>query len=219
MEKTMTAAMVVEHYKEVKSLLTEVGYSTRRRAGLLGKSAQTLKQYSVSPESAQHRRIPAEDLDKLRSAAIDEFWHKQWVFLSDWSNREGADGNAALPTRYHVGGQRYFAGAASRHFFLPRAQEIADETGGHLDGRALMPGQAPKPKMTDNAKIRSRWRKAVFALRMKVKPDEVKPILQQVTGLCEYQVLRVGIEYWPWRLAPQDKWTTVLEERIAEWRE
>jgi hypothetical protein len=101
-EKTMTAVGVVEHYKEVNSLLTEVSYSTRRRAGLLGKSGQTLKQYSVSPESEQHRMIPSKDLDMLRGTGIDLFWRAMPGFFSKWAGAEGLDGPSALPLGYDV---------------------------------------------------------------------------------------------------------------------
>ncbi|WP_142627956.1 hypothetical protein [Rhizobium sp. P007] len=209
----MTAAAVVDHYKEVNILLTEVGYSTRRRASLLGKSAQTLKQYAVSPESSQHRPIPSADLDKLRATGIDTYWHSMTVFLSKWSAAEGVDGPRALPLAYDVV-ERDHVYADSRHFFLPRAQELADETGGMISGPRVI-DRTLLPRVTGRALLRSRWRKAVFELRKKVKPAEVKPILTEISGYCEYSVLRIGIEYHPWRIPPQETWIVALEERIA----
>ncbi|MDX1216331.1 hypothetical protein GOL99_12375 [Sinorhizobium medicae] len=213
-EKTMTAVGVVDHYKEVNSLLTEVGFSTRRRASLLGKSAQTLKQYAVSPESAQHRLIPSADLDKLRATSIDTFWHSMTVFLSKWSAAEGVDGPRALPLAYDVV-ERDHVYADSRHFFLPRAHELADETGGMISGPRVIDRNL-LPKLTARAMLRSRWRKAVFALRKTVRPEEIKPILMDISGYCEYSVMRIGIEYHPWRIPPQEAWTVALEERIAQ---
>ncbi len=214
LEKTMTADGVVDHYKEVNSLLTEVGYSTRRRAGLLGKSAQTLKQYSVSPESAQHRMIPSNDLDMLRSTGIDLFWRAMPGFLSKWAGAEGLDGPSALPLGYDVV-ERQNLYADSRHFFLPRAQELADETGGMISGPRIIDRNL-LPKLTGRALLRSRWRRAVFALRKKVKPEAIKPILTEISGYCEYSVLRIGIEYVPFRIPPQESWIVALEERIAQ---
>lgn len=212
-EKTASPESVVEHYKEVNSLLTEVGFSTRRRASLLGKSAQTLKQYAVSPESAQHRLIPSADLDKLRATAVDTYWHSMTVFLSKWSVAEGVDGPRALPLAYDVV-ERDHIYADSRHFFLPRAQELADETGGMIAGPRLIDRNL-LPKLTGRAMLRSRWRRAVFAIRKTVKPEEVKPILMDVTGYCEYSVMRIGIEYVTFRIPPQEAWIVALEERIA----
>ncbi|MBX5111939.1 hypothetical protein HJB51_28840 [Rhizobium lentis] len=213
-EKTMTTAAVVEHYREVNILLTEVGYSTRRRASLLGKSAQTLKQYSVSPESAQHRLIPSADLDKLRATGIDTFWHSMTVFMSKWSVAEGVDGPRALPLAYDVV-ERDHIYADSRHFFLPRATELADETGGMISGPRVIDRNL-LPKLTGRAQLRSRWRRAVFVLRKTVKPDEIKPILTEISGYCEYSVMRIGIEYVPFRIPPQEAWIAALEERIAQ---
>lgn len=213
-EKTMTAASVVEHYKEVNILLTEVGYSTRRRASLLGKSAQTLKQYAVSPESAQHRLIPSADLDKLRATGIDTFWHSMTVFLSKWSAAEGVDGPRALPLGYDVVEREHIC-ADGRHFFLPRAQELADETGGMISGPRVIDRNL-LPRLTGRSLLRSRWRKAVFELKKRAKPDEIKPILTDISGHCEYSVLRIGIEYHPWRIPPQESWITALEERVAQ---
>lgn len=213
-EKTMTAAAVVDHYKEVNSLLTQVDFSTRRRASLLGKSAQTLKQYAVSPESSQHRLIPSAGLDKLRATGIDMFWHSMTIFMSKWSAAEGVDGPRALPLGYDVV-EREHVYAHGRHFFLPRAQELADETGGMISGpRAI--DRNLLPRLTGRAQLRSRWRRAVFALRKKAKPDEIKPILAAVSGYCEYSVLRIGIEYHPWRIPPQEAWIAAIEERIAK---
>ncbi|RVG70924.1 hypothetical protein [Sinorhizobium meliloti] len=212
-EKTMTAVGVVEHYKEVNALLTEVGYSTRRRAGLLKKSAQTLKQYSVSPESSQHRLIPSKDLDMLRNTGIDMFWRAMPRFLSTWAAAEGIDGPRALPLGYDVV-ERENVFADSRHFFLPRAQELADETGGKVSGpRAI--DRNLLPRLTGRAQLRSRWRKAVFALRKKVKPEEIISVLTEISGYCEYSVFRIGIEYHPWRIPPQEAWIVALEERTA----
>lgn len=212
-EKTMTAAAVVDHYKEVNSLLTEVGFSTRRRAGLLGKSAQTLKQYSVSPDSSQHRPIPSKDLDLLRATGIDLFWRSMPGFHSKWAAAEGIDGPQALPLGYDVV-ERENLFADSRHFFLPRATELADETGGMVSGPRVIDRNL-LPKLTARAQLRSRWRKAVFALRKKVKQEEIKPILTEISGYCEYSVLRIGIEYVPFRIAPQESWVVALEERTA----
>lgn len=212
-EKTMTAVGAVEHYKEVNALLTQVGYSTRRRAGLLGKSAQTLKQYSVSPESSQHRLVPSKDLDKLRATGLEMFWHAMPVFLSKWAAAEGIDGPRALPLGYDVV-ERQNVYADSRHFFLPRAQELADETGGMISGPRVIDRNL-LPKLTGRALLRSRWRKAVFALRKKVKPEEIKPILSEISGYCEYSVLRIGIEYHSWRIPPQEAWIVALEERVS----
>lgn len=212
-EKTMTAAAVVEHYKEVNSLLTQVDFSTRRRASLLGKSAQTLKQYAVSPESSQHRLIPSTDLDKLRTTAIDTYWHSMTVFLSRWSVAEGVDGPRALPLAYDVV-ERDHIYADSRHYFLPRAQELADETGGMISGPRVIDRNL-LPRLTGRAQLRSRWRRVVFALRKKVKPEEIKPILMDISGYCEYSVMRIGIEYVPFRIPPQESWIAALEERVA----
>ena len=216
-EKTMTAASVVEHYKAVNALLTEVGYSTRRRAGLLGKSAQTLKQYSVNPESPQYRRIPSADLDILRATAIEEFWRRQWTFMSKWAAAEGLDGPTALPIKYRIEGQSMLS-AGVTHFFRPRVQEIADETGGRIvclspKSKTEMP--AGVGQETELGAKRSRWRKSVFALRKVVKPEDVKPILSEVSGYCEYSVLRIGIEYLPFRIPPQERWILALKERIT----
>jgi hypothetical protein len=52
---------------------------------------------------------------------------------------------------------------------------------------------------------------SALALRNTVKPEEIKPILTDVTSYCEYSVLRIGIEYLP----AQDKWASALEEVIA----
>lgn len=213
LEKTMTAVGAVEHYKEVNALLTQVGYSTRRRAGLLGKSAQTLKQYSVSPESSQHRLVPSKDLDKLRATGIEMFWHAMPVFLSKWAAAEGIDGPRALPLGYDVV-ERQNVYADSRHFFLPRAQELADETGGMISGPRVIDRNL-LPKLSGRALLRSRWRKAVFALRKIVRPEEVKPILTEISGYCEYSVLRIGIEYVSFRIPPQEAWVVALEERVA----
>lgn len=213
LEKTMTAAAVVDHYKEINSLLTQVDFSTRRRASLLGKSAQTLKQYAVSPESSQHRLIPSADLDKLRATAVDTYWHSLTVFLSKWSVAEGVDGPRALPLAYDVV-ERDHIYADSRHFFLPRAQELADETGGMIAGPRLIDRNL-LPKLTGRAMLRSRWRRAVFELRKKVKPEEIKPILMDTSGYCEYSVMRIGIEYVPFRIPPQESWIAALEERVA----
>lgn len=217
-EKTMTAAAVVEHCKEVNALLTEVGYSTRRRAGLLGKSAQTLKQYSVSPESAQYRRIPSEDLDMLRATAIEEFWRRQWNFLSKWAAAEGFNGMSALPIRYRIVNGQTMMAAGVTHFFRPRIQEIADETGGEISSLSIAPHETIPSGVgqeTERAAKRSRWRKAVFALRKVVRPEDVKTILTDITGYCEYSVLRIGIEYLPFRIPPQDRWIAALKERMA----
>lgn len=212
-EKTASPEAIVEHYKAVNALLTEVGYSTRRRAFLLGKSAQTLKQYAVSPESSQHRLIPSADLDKLRATAIDTFWHSQTVFMSKWSVAEGVDGPRALPLAYDVV-ERDHVYADSRHFFLPRAQELADETGGMISGPRVLDRNL-LPRLTARAQLRSRWRRAVFALRKRVKPEEIKPTLREISGYCEYSVMRIGIEYVPFRIPPQEAWIVALEERIA----
>jgi len=215
--KTMTAELVVEHYKEVNALLTEVGYSTRRRAFLMGKTAQTLKQFSVNPESAQHRRISSADLDKLRATALDEFWRRQWEFMSKWSAHEGIDGPKGLPVRYRVEGQSMRVGGVT-HYFRPAAQELADETGGRVICLAPKTEDeipAGVGQETGRAAQRSRWRRALFALRGKVKPEDVKPILSETTGYCEYSVLRIGIEYPMWRIPPQEQWISALEERIA----
>jgi hypothetical protein len=217
-EKAATALDIVEHYREVNALLTDVGYSMRRRGFLVGKTVQTLKQYAVNPDSAQHRRIPSADLDKLRVAAIDEFWRKQWDFLSDWSHREGVEGPRALPLKFEVANVDSVLATGERHFFHPRVQEIADETGGVVYApwyRASIVPAIMAPKLTPGAAKRSRWRKAIFALRKKAALDEVKPILSDITGYCEYSVLRIGIEYFPWRIAPQDEWIAKLEERTA----
>lgn len=213
LEKTMTAAAVIDHYKEINSLLTQVDFSTRRRASLLGKSAQTLKQYAVSPESSQHRLIQSSDLDKLRTTAVDTYWHSMTVFLSKWSVAEGVDGPRALPLAYDVV-ERDHIYADSRHFFLPRAQELADETGGILSGPRVIDRNL-LPNLTGRAQLRSRWRRAVFALRKKVKPEEIKPIIMDISGYCEYSVMRIGIEYVPFRIPPQEAWIVALEERIA----
>lgn len=215
--KTMTAELVVEHYKEVNALLTEVGYSTRRRAFLMGKTAQTLKQFSVNPESAQHRRISSADLDKLRATALDEFWRRQWEILSKWNAQEGLDGAKALPIRYRVKGQSLRAGGVT-HFFRPAAQELADETGGGvvcLSSKREDEIPAGVGQETARAAQRSRWRKAVFALRKSVPPDEVKSILSEISGYCEYSVLRIGIEYPMWRIPPQEPWVSELEKRVS----
>ncbi|MEE9983292.1 hypothetical protein [Agrobacterium pusense] len=213
LEKTMTAAAVVDHYKEINSLLTQVDFSTRRRASLLGKSAQTLKQYAVSPESSQHRLIPSGDLDKLRTTAVDAYWHSMTVFLSKWSVAEGVDGPRALPLAYDIV-ERDHIYAHSLHFFLPRAQELADETGGMVSGPRVIDRNL-LPRLTGRAQLRSRWRRGVFALRKKVKPEEIKPILMDISGYCEYSVMRIGIEYVPFRIPPQEAWIVALEERIA----
>jgi hypothetical protein len=213
-EKTASPEAIVEHYKEVNALLTEVGYSTRRRAGLLKKSAQTLKQYSVSPESSQHRLIPSQDLDMLRNTGIDMFWRAMPIFLSKWAAAEGMDGPRALPLGYDIV-ERENVFADCRHFFLPRAQELADETGGMISGPRVIDRNL-LPKLTGRALLRSRWRKAVFQLRKKVKPAEIKPILTDISGYCEYSVLRIGIEYYPWRIPPQEAWMAALEERVAQ---
>ena len=213
LEKTMTAAAVVDHYKEINSLLTQVDFSTRRRASLLGKSAQTLKQYAVSPESSQHRLIPSGDLDKPRTTAVDAYWHSMTVFLSKWSVAEGVDGPRALPLAYDIV-ERDHIYAHSLHFFLPRAQELADETGGMVSGPRVIDRNL-LPRLTGRAQLRSRWRRGVFALRKKVKPEEIKPILMDISGYCEYSVMRIGIEYVPFRIPPQEAWIVALEERIA----
>ncbi len=215
--KTMTAVGVVEHYKEVNALLTEIGYSTRRRGILLNKSAQTLKQFSVKPESAQHRRIPSADLDKLRATAIDETWRLQWDLLSHWTAQEGIGGSKGLPIRYRVEGQTARAGGVT-FIFRPAAQEVADETGGRvvcLSTEIEDDIPAGVGQETERAAMRSRWRKAVFALRKAVKPEEVKPILTDVSGYCEYSVLRIGSEYPAWRIPPQEQWIADLEARIS----
>lgn len=212
-EKTASPEAIVEHYKEVNALLTQVDFSTRRRASLLGKSAQTLKQYAVSPESSQHRLIPSADLDKLRATAVETYWHSMTVFQSKWSVAEGVDGPRALPLAYEVV-EREHIYADSRHFFLPRVQELADETGGMISGPRVIDRNL-LPRLTGRALLRSRWRKAVFALRKKVKPDEIKPILMDLSGYCEYSVMRIGIEYVPFRIPPQEAWIVALEERIA----
>ncbi|WP_141652570.1 hypothetical protein [Rhizobium favelukesii] len=213
----MTSELVVEHYKEVNALLTEVGYSTRRRAFLVNKTAQTLKQYSTSPNSSQYRRIASADLDKLRSTALDETWRKQWDLLAQWKAQEGLDGASALPVRYRVEGQSTRAGGVT-FLFRPAAQEVADETG------ARVVCLAPKTEdeipagvgeETQRAAQRSRWRKAVFALRKKVNPEDVKPILTEVTGYCEYSVMRIGLEYPAWRIPPQEQWIADLEARAS----
>lgn len=214
--KTMTAEEVVGHYKEVNALLTEVGYSTRRRAFLLGKTAQTLKQCSVNPESSQHRKISAADLDKLRTTAIDEFWRRQWTLMSKWSAQEGVDGAKGLPIRYRVEGQSMRVGGVT-HYLRAAAQELADETGGCVVCLAPKTEQeipAGVGEETARAAQRSRWRKSVFALRKKVNPEDLKPILTEVTGYCEYSVLRIGIEYPAWRIPPQDHWIADLEARV-----
>ena len=213
LEKTMTAAAVVDHYKEINSLLTQVDFSTRRRASLLGKSAQTLKQYAVSPESSQHRLIPSGDLDKLRTTAVDTYWHSMTVFLSKWSVAEGVDRPRALPLAYDVV-ERDHIYADSRHFFLPRAQELADETGGMISGPRVLDRNLLS-RLTGRAQLRSRWRRAVFALRKKAKPEEIRPILMDISGYCEYSVMRIGIEYVPFRIPPQEAWIVAIEERIA----
>ena len=213
--KTASPDAIVDHYKAVNALLTEVGYSTRRRAGKLGKSAQTLKQYSVSPGSAQHRQIPSQDLDLLRAIAIEEFWRATPDFLSSWAAAEGWEGSLALPHLYKVS-DRQAISSDPGHFFIPRAQEIADETGGTLSPRLIRgKGYQPNPPLTDRARLRSRWRKAVFELRKKVKPDEFKPILTEITGHCEYNVLRIGIEYHPFRIPAHEPCVLKLEERVS----
>jgi hypothetical protein len=209
-EKTATPQAVVEHYKAVNELLTEVGFSTRARAGRLGKSAQTLKQYSVKPESAQHRLIPPSDLDTLRSIAIDEFWRRQWTALSKWAAAEGFDGMKSLPTYWRVEGQAALAGGVT-HFLFARVQEVADETGGHV---VCVRGE-DKPVISVIADRRSRWRQAVFKLQKKVPPEDVKHMLTEISGYCEYSVMRIGIEYLPFRISPQEDWITALEKRIA----
>lgn len=213
-EKMASPEAIVEHLKEVNTLLTEVGYSTRRRAGLLGKSAQTLKQYTVSPDSSQHRQIPSKDLDMLRGTAIDCFWRETPDFLGQWSRAEGWDGPGMMPIKYAVSDA---APMADRdHFFLPRAQELADETGGRVSAPLLRAhGIQLSTKLTPATALRSRWRKAVFALRKKMKPDEIKPILTSVSGHCEYNVMRIGIEFLPFRIPVQEKWVAALEERVA----
>nr|CAD6612986.1 hypothetical protein RKHAN_02537 [Rhizobium sp. Khangiran2] len=214
-EKQATPQVIVDHYKEVNALLTQVGYSTRRRAGLLGKSAQTLKQYSVSPDSAQHRLIPSKDLDMLRHTAVQEFWRGMPSFLDKWAAAEGWYGANTLPFTYNVVDREnvYYD---SSHFFAPRVQELADETGGRIKSPFLRVANVSlAPTLPEGAVRRSRWRKAVFALRKKVKPDEVKPILTDITGHCEYNVLRIGIEYLPFRIPAQERWVAALEERIA----
>ncbi|QIJ44241.1 hypothetical protein G7039_29155 (plasmid) [Rhizobium leguminosarum] len=76
-EKTMTAEEIVGLYKEVNALLTQLDYSTRRRAILLGKTAQTLKQYSVNPESAQpdlvcrSRQAPCHGRRRVLAQSVD----------------------------------------------------------------------------------------------------------------------------------------------------
>jgi len=215
--KLMTPELVVDHYKEVNALLTEVGYRTRRRGILLNnKSAQTLKQYSVKPESAQHRKIASSDLDKLRATAIDETWRLQWDLLSKWKAQEGLDGASALPIRYRVEGQSARAGGVT-FLFRPAAQEVADETGGRvvcLASKSEDEFPAGVGQETERAAMRSRWRKAVFALRKAVKPENVKPILTEVSGYCEYSVLRIGIEFPMWRIPPQEAWLVDLEARV-----
>jgi hypothetical protein len=214
--KIMTAEEIVGHYRDVNSLLTEIGYSTRRRALLLGKMAQTLKQYSVTPESAQYRKISSSDLDKLRATALDEFWRRQWDFLSKWNAQEGLDGARALPIRYRVEGQSMRTGGVT-YFFRPAAQELADEAGGRVVCLSLKTeNEIPSGvgQETSRAALRSRWRNAVFQLRKAVKPEEVKPILTEITGYCEYSVLRIGLEYPMWRIPPQEPWIADLEGRV-----
>ncbi|QIJ44242.1 hypothetical protein G7039_29160 (plasmid) [Rhizobium leguminosarum] len=136
--------------------------------------------------------------------------------MSKWSAQEGIDGARGLPIRYRLEGQSMRVGGVT-HYLRAAAQELADETGGRVVCLAPKTEDeipAGVGQETGRAAQRSRWRKALFALRGKVKPEDVKPILSEISGYCGYSVLRIGIEYPAWRIPPQETWIADLEARV-----
>jgi len=193
----LTAEEIVEHYREVSATLTNAGCLPKRRAGMLLKSMQTLKQYGTMPPSPQHRLVPPEDLQRLRDEAVRLHWDFADRATGEWIRAEAVIGTDAIAPRYYTptGANHLSKGRIS---FLPRAVELAELHGGYINEIDL--DEARALIGTERFLTRSRWRRAVYALSAAGRRDFVRGAAS-AHGYCEHVIGQIGSEYAPWRVS------------------
>ncbi|RVM58879.1 hypothetical protein CN128_07470 [Sinorhizobium meliloti] len=215
----LDSEQLVAHYRDVSTTLTSLGCGPKTRAAIVQKAAQTLKQYAVDPSSAQHRIVPPEDLDILRSEASRLHWEMVDYPISRWIGAEGyAAARSIRPTIYTAfGANGLFRGDSS---FLPRAIEVAESFGGWLQtsrdrhGERIPLDDAVALVDSQRFQERSRWRRAAYRLRSAGRGDVVVRVAL-ANGYGEHSVGQIAVEYERWRVAVKPAALIALEEAVA----
>ncbi|TPK91487.1 hypothetical protein [Mesorhizobium sp. B2-4-17] len=192
--RTASHQEIRDHYVEVRDRLKRSGWDSYRIAGELGVARQTSYQYAFKPEAKGARVIPAEKLDKLRTAAVRAI-HQHWDRGQfPWLTREqrlwivfGPQLEVVLQTTQ----PGFAAFYAARH------------------GYSCMPGKEdvkPDFRLQLDEELCVKW--LGFRHGGLVTKDDAMAI----ADVDEYLVERVGLENPGWRIQP----TAAQVQRIRE---
>ncbi|NKL63281.1 hypothetical protein [Rhizobium leguminosarum] len=204
---------IVSHYRDVATMLTNLGCGPKTRSALTHKSGQTLKQYGTTHTSAQHRLVPAEDLQVLRDEATRLHWELVDRPISRWFSIEGYGvAKAIRPERYTAFGADQLS--RGTHTFLPRVIELSENNGGYVHHRnnELFPMEEAMARVgSPRFEERSRWRRARFRLRAAGREHVVTEIAH-AHGYGPHSIGQIASEYEQWRVGIKPAALDALEE-------
>ncbi|MEF3134635.1 hypothetical protein OS035_24570 [Rhizobium sp. 268] len=209
----LTAEQIVTHVRDVVTTLTNLGCGPKTRSALTHKSSQTLKQYATAHTSAQHRLIPAEDLQVLRDEATKLHWELVDRPISRWFSLEGYGvAKDIRPERYTPFGRDGLSKGA--HSFLPRVIELAENNGGYVHHRnnERFPTEEAMARVgSPKFELRSRWRRARYRLRVAGREHVVTEIAL-AHGYGPHSIGQIAAEYEQWRVGIKPAALDALEE-------
>lgn len=95
----------------------------------------------------------------------------------------------------------------SHHTFYGQALQVADS----VNGTARSVGRDAIPELTEEQRLRHRWRKAIYS-----RDGWDIDLLSAATGYCAHSVARMGFENPRWGLTPTLEAVSILEGMVSE---